>query len=97
MSKPRTRSQGPPDVDSSEQDQPSTAQRRMSRELMVRLETLRLLPARSSEGGETSQLQQQTATKTEASQRDPETTINDSTSIKTEQCYGHLNNKSGKY
>ena len=64
MSKPRTRSQGPPDVDSREEDQPSTAQRRMSRELMVRLETLRLLPARSSEGGETSLLQEQTATKT---------------------------------
>ena len=36
----------------------------MSRELQVRLETLRLLPARYSEGGETSQLQQQTASKT---------------------------------
>ena len=64
MSKPRTRSQGPPDVDSREEDQPSTAQRRMSRELVVKLETLRLLPARRSEGGETSQLQEQTATKT---------------------------------
>ena len=64
MSRPRTRSQGPPEIDGSEEDQPSTKQRRMSRELQVRLETLRLLPARSSEGGETSQLQQQTATKT---------------------------------
>ena len=63
MSRPRTRSQGPPEVDGSKEDQPSTAQRRMSRELQVRLETLRLLPARSSEGGETSQLQEQTATK----------------------------------
>ena len=63
MSKPRTRSQGPPDVDGSEDDQPSTAQRRMSRELMVRLEILRLLPAKSSEGGETSQPQEQTATR----------------------------------
>ena len=58
MSKPRTRSQEPPDVDGSEEDQPSTAQRRMSRELMVRLETLRLLPARSSKGGEISQPQE---------------------------------------
>ena len=64
MSKPRTRSQGPPEIDSSEEDQPTTAQRRMSRELQVRLETLRLLPARYSEGGETLQLQQQTASKT---------------------------------
>ena len=64
MTKPRIRSQGPPDVDGSEEDQPSTAQRRMSRELMVRLENLRLLPARSSEGGETSQPEEQTATKT---------------------------------
>ena len=46
MSKPRTRSQGSPDVDDSEEDQPSTAQRRMSRELVVRLENLRLMPAR---------------------------------------------------
>ena len=36
----------------------------MSRELQVRLETLRLLPARYSEGRKPSQLQQQTASKT---------------------------------
>ena len=64
MSKLKTRSQGPPEVDGSKEDQPSTAQRGMSRELQVRLETLRLLPPRSSEGGETSQLQEQTATQT---------------------------------
>ena len=64
MSRPRTRSQGPPEMDGSEEDQPTTAQRRMSRELQVRLETLRLLPARYSEGGKPSQLQQQTASKT---------------------------------
>ena len=64
MSRPRTRSQGPPEIDSSEEDQPTTAQRRMSRELQVRSETLRLLPARCCKGGETSQLQQQTASKT---------------------------------
>ena len=64
MSRPRTRSQGPPEVDSSEEDKPTTEQRRMSRELQVRLETLRLLLARYSEGGKPSQLQQQTASKT---------------------------------
>ena len=61
MSRPRTRSQGPPDIDSSEEDKPATEQRRMSRELQVRLETLRL---RCSKGGEILQLQQQTASKT---------------------------------
>ena len=63
MSKPRTRSQGPPEVDGSEEAQPSTAQRRMSRELQARLETLRLQPAQSSEGSETSQPQQQMTAK----------------------------------
>ena len=61
MSRPRTRSQGPPEIEGSEEDQPTTVQRRMSRELQVRLETLWLLPARYSEGGKSSQLQQQTA------------------------------------
>ena len=64
MIRPRTRSQGPHEVDGSEKDQPTTAQRRMSRELQVRLETLRLLAARYSEGGKPSQPQQQTASKT---------------------------------
>ena len=64
MSRPSTRSQGPQEVDSIEEDQPTTAQRRMSRELQVKLETLRLLPARYSKGGKPSQLQQQTASKT---------------------------------
>ena len=64
MSRPLTRSQGPPEIDSSEEDQPTRAQKRMSRELHVRLETLRLLLARCSKGGETSQLQQQTTSKT---------------------------------
>ena len=50
-------------MEGSEENQPTTAQRRMSRELQVRLETLRLLPARYSEGGESSQLWQQTASK----------------------------------
>ena len=60
MSRPRTRSQGPPEMEGSEEDQPTRVQRRMSRELQVRLETLRLLPARYSEGGKSSQLWQQT-------------------------------------
>ena len=64
MSRPRTRAQGPPEIDSSKEDQPTTAQRRMSRELQVRLEILRSLPARYSKGGETLQLQQQIASKT---------------------------------
>ena len=64
MSRARTTSQGPPEVDGSEKTQPSTVQRRMSRELQVRLETLRLQPAQSSEGGETSQPQQQMTAKT---------------------------------
>ena len=41
MSRPRTKSQVPPEVDGSEEAQPSTAQR-MAKELQVRLETLRL-------------------------------------------------------
>ena len=61
MSRPRTRSQGPPEMEGSEEDQPTTVQRRMSRELQVRLETLRSLTARYSEGGESLQLQQRTA------------------------------------
>ena len=50
-------------MEGSEEGQPTTVQRRMSRELQVRLETLRLLPARYSKGGESSQLWQQTASK----------------------------------
>ena len=63
MSRPRTRSKGPPEMEGSEEDQPTTAQRRMSRKLQAKLETLRLLPARYSEGGESSQLWQQTVSK----------------------------------
>ena len=63
MSRPRTRSQGPPEMEGSEEDQPTTVQRRMSRELQVSLETLRLLPARYSEGDKSSQLWQQTISK----------------------------------
>ena len=64
MSRPRTRSQGPPEMEGSEEDQPTTTQRRMLRELQVRLEALKLLPTRLSEGGEPAQLQQETSSKT---------------------------------
>ena len=63
MSRPGTMSHGPPEMEGSEEDQPTTVQRRMSRELQVKLETLRLLPARYSEGGESLQLQQQMVSK----------------------------------
>ena len=53
MSRPRTRSQGPPETeiaDGSEESQHIITQRRLSRELQVRLEILRFYPARGSEG-----------------------------------------------
>ena len=66
MSRPRTRSQGPPEteiVDGSEESQHVITQRRLSRELQVRLETLRFHSAWSSEGKEALvSSQQQTAT-----------------------------------
>ena len=66
MSRPRTRSQGPPEteiIDGSKGSQHIITQRRLSRELQVRLETLRLYPARGSEGKEALvSSQQQTAT-----------------------------------
>ena len=66
MSRPRTRSQGPPEteiVDSSEESQHIVTQRRLSRKLQVRLETLRFYPAWGSKGKEASvSSQQQTAT-----------------------------------
>ena len=52
MSRPRTRSQGPPEteiIDGSEESQHIIAQRRLSKELQVRLETLRFYPAWSKE------------------------------------------------
>ena len=52
MSRPRTRSQGPPEtdiIDGSEELQHIIAQRRLSKELQVRLETLRFYPAWSRE------------------------------------------------
>ena len=66
ISRPRTRSQGPPEteiIDGSEESQHIVTQRRLSRELQVRLETLRFYPTWGSEGKEASvSSQQQTAT-----------------------------------
>ena len=66
MSRPRTRSQGPLEtetLDGSEESQHIITQRRLSRELQVRLETLRFYPAQGNEGKEASvSSQQQTAT-----------------------------------
>ena len=66
MSRPRTRSQGPPEteiIDGSEESQHIIAQRRLSKELQVRLETLRFYPAWSREEKEASvSSHQQTAT-----------------------------------
>ena len=66
MSRPRTRSQGPPEteiIDGSKESQHIVTQRRLSRELQVRLEKLRFYPAQCSEGKEASvSSQQQTAT-----------------------------------
>ena len=57
MSRPRTRSQGPPEteiIDGSKESQHIITQRRLSGELQVRLETLRFYPAQGSEGKEAS-------------------------------------------
>ena len=66
MSRPRTRSQGPPEteiIDGSEESQHIIAQRRLSKELQVWLETLRFYPAWSREEKEASvSSHQQTAT-----------------------------------
>ena len=66
MSRPRTRSQGPLEteiIDGSEESQHIITQRRLSRELQVRLETLRFYPAWGSKGKEASvSSQQQIAT-----------------------------------
>ena len=62
MSRPRTRSQGPPEteiIDGSEESQHIITQRRLSRELQVRLETLRFYPAWGCKGKEASVLSQQ--------------------------------------
>ena len=58
LTKPRTRSQGLPEGEEGKLDQQTATQRRMLRELRVRLETLRLLPAGQSEGGDPSETQQ---------------------------------------
>ena len=80
MSQPRIRSQGPPDMETSEEafEEPtntsqSAAQRRMSQELQVKLEVLRLLPVQSSEEGETSQTLVRAARPASAALRPPST------------------------
>ena len=80
MSPPRTRSQGPPDVGTSEETfveptntSPSAAQRRMSQELQVKLEVLRLHPVQSCEEDETSQTLVRTARPANAMLRPPST------------------------
>ena len=66
MSRPRTRSQRPPETEiiyGSDKSQHIATQRRLSRELQVKLEALRFYPARGSKGKEVSvSSQQQTAT-----------------------------------
>ena len=62
MSRPRTRSQGPLEmeiVDGREESQHIVTQRRLSRELQVRLKTLRFYPAWGSKGKEALVLSQQ--------------------------------------
>ena len=69
MGRPRTRSQGPLEANDGKEAKstvavnPSTAKRRMSWELQVRLEVLRLQPVHSVEGEETAQMQPETSTK----------------------------------
>ena len=66
MSQPRTRSQGPPETEVSEEREqstnqgPSTKERRISRELQVKLEVLQLHPAQNIEEGESLQTKRKT-------------------------------------
>ena len=67
MGRPRTRSQGPPEteiIDGSKESQHIVTQRRLSRELQVRLETLRFYPAWGSKGKEALVSSQQQTTTT---------------------------------
>ena len=66
MSQPRTRSQSPPETEVSEEreqstnQEPSTEERRMSRELQAKLEVLQLHPAQNTKEGESSQMKKRT-------------------------------------
>ena len=66
MSQPRTRSQGPPEMEVSEEieqptnQSPSTEERRMSRELQLQLEVLQLHPVQNTKEGESSQMKKKT-------------------------------------
>ena len=79
MSQPRTKSQGPPEMEVSEEieqptnQSPSTEERRMSRELQVKLEVLQLQPAQNTEEGESSQMKKKTTRPASAMLRPPST------------------------
>ena len=80
MSQPRTRSQGPPETETCEEafeepmtTSPSAAQRKMSQELQIKLEVLKLHPVQSSKEGETSQTLMRTARPASAMLRPPST------------------------
>ena len=100
MSLPRTRSQGPPDIETSEEafeeptnTSPLAAQRRMSQELQVKLEVLRLHPVQSSKEGETSQTLVRTARPASAMLRPP-STIPPASRPNSD---GHFSVRRGKY
>ena len=78
MSQPRTRSQGPPETSEEASEEPMTTsplatQKRMSQELQVKLEALRLHPVQSCEESETSQTLVRTARPASATLRPPST------------------------
>ena len=77
MSQPRTRSQEPPDTEVREDIEESVipgsspTERRMSRELQVKLEVLKLYPAQKDKEGETSQMQPELTRSTSETLRPP--------------------------
>ena len=79
MSQPRTRSQGPPDAEISKGTEesavssPSLAERRMSPELQVKLEVLKLYPAQNDKEEETLQMQSRLTRPASATLRPPST------------------------
>ena len=81
MSQPRTRSQGPPDTEISEGTEesvvssPSSAERRMSQELQVKLEVLKLYPAQNDKEEETLQMQLRLMRPASATLRPPSTIL----------------------
>ena len=77
MSQPRKRSQGPPDTEVREDIEESAIQgsspteRRMSRELQVKLEVLKLYPTQKDKEWETSQMQPELTRSTSETSRPP--------------------------